>query len=202
MFVLLTVPHAQGCDRLSSRHPCDTLAEGLAQYLQQSCSGNCEVLVGDIPRTVLDLNRKESRYTEYRQQIKKRIQYHMQRGEIVWVIDCHSFPQTYRWNQEQSTDFVILDTWLNNRPTVYVSQLTTFLQKQQVDILQLQGASPEDNDTNDIMDTSRQLGAYSFLLEVKEGLRRSRLQQISVLIIKWITEMTEMTESSYEHEHT
>jgi predicted N-formylglutamate amidohydrolase len=187
--IILTVPHAQGCDSATSRHPCDALAEGLARYLQQSCKNaaiESEVLVGVTPRANLDLNRKESRNTEYRKQINERIQYHQQRGDVVWVIDCHSFPQDYQWTAQQTTDFVILDTWLNNRPTAYVTTLTNFLQKRKVHVTQLRGALPEDDETNDIMDTSRQLGAYSFLLEVKEGLETSTLQKMSVSLVAWL----------------
>ena len=53
-------------------------------------------------------------------------------------------------------------------------------------VIDLPGADSWNRETNDIMDESRKNGAYSFLIEVKEGLRSKTLNKMADVISNYI----------------
>jgi len=186
--VLLTVPHHQGCE--SFTHLCDAEASRLAMTLEKEFKAagiSVDVMLGNIPRAIIDLNRIESRNTPFRHQIQRWVQ--MYRGPR-WVIDCHSFPFDYEWSQEADANFIILDTWpTETSPTLYVSNIIDKLRRNGVNVIGLRGARAEDDQTNDIMDTARSAGARSFLLEMREGTSETTLQRFAREIVDVLRDM-------------
>lgn len=101
--ILLTVPHAVcRSEEDKSKHFCDIVAEGAARKLFDYLTdkGHKVMLrVGDVSRIENDLNRPESRDTDFR----KRILTDFKRADFL--LDVHSYPQEHvSWN----SDFVLL----------------------------------------------------------------------------------------------
>lgn len=106
--ILLTVPHAV-CrnEEDKSNHFCDVVAEGAARKLFDYLTdkGHKVMLrVGDVNRIENDLNRPESRDTDFR----KRVETDFKRADFL--LDVHSYPQEHvSWN----SDLVLLK-WNQN----------------------------------------------------------------------------------------
>jgi len=86
--IIITVPHAV-CERDSDtiNHSCDLVALDTAQYLQKALGKKRALLiVGHINRRISDLNRKSSRFTDFRQDIRDCFH------DNLIVLDVHSFP--------------------------------------------------------------------------------------------------------------
>jgi hypothetical protein len=121
--VLLTVPHAICPASRTGPHQCDTGAmfatirlgyhivnEGVNVYMHK----------GDVPRTVIDYNRPESRNTLWQKEIgdfMKRVG--MKCG--VWI-DVHSFPPDSEWSPYQ---VVLLDYEPYDSATKYLFSTTS-----------------------------------------------------------------------------
>lgn len=182
--VLITVPHASGC-KLTG-HQCDYAALDFSQRVSKYCEkfGIKDVLIYEAltPRSEMDMNRKESRKSKYRKNIISDIK---SKKGIVWVVDCHSYPDD---SFGSGTDFVILDTRNGNYKdvTYYVKKIINQAKSDGIYIKDMPGSDSWQEETNDIMDTSRELGALSFLIEVKEGLNSETLDKMARCIAKVI----------------
>lgn len=106
--ILLTVPHAV-CrnEEDKTSHFCDVVAEGAARKLfdHLTSKGHKVMLrVGDINRIENDLNRPESRDTDFRKRVEKDF------SRADFLLDVHSYPQEHvSWN----SDLVLLK-WNQN----------------------------------------------------------------------------------------
>ena len=205
-FVIITVPHAAGCGSPSSHkisHPCDRygpiLADTLANSLKEK---NVEhrVFKSQVPRDKIrsdgrgnsDMNRKWNRDTEYRKMIAKEITDRISQGYRVWVIDCHSFPPGSEHYGPDDSDFVILDT-RDGEYNLVTSYVYDFLQKirnedSTIRIKSLPATDPWEEETDDIMDTSRELGARSFLIEVREGTLHEKIKRFTQILTVFIVQ--------------
>jgi len=86
---VITVPHATCIDTPHHRimHTCDYIASAVANDLANNLMcGKSKVFYGDINRSVVDLNRRESRNTEFRKIVRKHF-----KDEVI-VVDIHSYP--------------------------------------------------------------------------------------------------------------
>jgi len=90
MSVIVTVPHA-ACPHQSDPRRCDRVSEQVARMLvgvleQQSCQTILHIN-DSVQRSVVDMNRKVSRTTEWRKQLRALFE----TEQIVYHIDVHSF---------------------------------------------------------------------------------------------------------------
>lgn len=173
--LIITVPHALKCDKKSKGHPCDSLSVAMANIIKSEAIKRAKFkevweTISEKPRTYeLDMNRINSRSEKFRVDIMKKIKDSISRGIIVWVLDIHSFPPDYY--PYNDAKFTILDTRYGdyNNITSYVLKFIEFSHNK-ISIQTLAGSDPWSDQTNDIMDTSRELGAKSFLIETIENL--------------------------------
>jgi hypothetical protein len=186
--VTITVPHAAGCGG-SFGHPCDYASIDFADRLEDSLKRigvrDVQTAQATTPRTELDMNRKRARKAKYRRDIISWIRSNKNR---TWVVDVHSFPgDSFR----TGSDFVILDTRDGNYDThtPYVRGLTEYARERGLSVSDIPGADSWQKETNDIMDTSRGEGAYSFLIEVKEDLKEKTLDSMAKAISEYIYSM-------------
>lgn len=196
MHIIITIPHYT-CIELSSGHSCDlyskiladSIAEEIKKYYQFS------IFPGDINRRFIDLNRKESRNTTFRNNIREEVIKILQRGERITLLDCHSYDiATYFSNKLQFTDpdFVILSD--DKRFDNEMIRLRNLLLKSKIKVNLLRGIN------NDIIDEFSEYPYSSYfqndkpmiipvLLEVFEGISLDRLQIISSNIRYWISSL-------------
>lgn len=81
---IITAPHASCPPKHEEMHLCDLKAEVLAKSLK---TGSDEILIGDIPRNNVDLNRDASASTEF----QKKLTAKLEDGHAI-LLDAHSFP--------------------------------------------------------------------------------------------------------------
>ncbi len=179
--VLLTVPHGTGCTEYQyNSHPCDSDAELMARDLQAAIKAQgldySSILVSETPRSRVDMNRIVGRDTSYRRHLSSLIKDKLQ-GHSVWVIDVHSYPPEHHWDS-RNLDFYVLDTQSSGQTTSYVSALESLMGG---DIGVISGGE------NDIMNTSRELGARSFLIETKEGIHPGYRRDVANRIVQFIS---------------
>lgn len=200
-FVIITVPHASGCDQTVFNHYCDYYGEKVASVLSHAMRdvkvANEIPFVSTIGRRQTDMNRKWSRETEYRLSIDDAIGRAISLRYDVWVIDVHSFPPDYlpfsgSNNPDEQNKFIILDTRIEkpNYVTPYVRDLVHELLDKGIAIETMEGAHPHpnvlDEDTNDIMDSARTMGAKAFLIEANENTSNEVIAQTSKAIATFI----------------
>ncbi len=105
--IVVTVPHAvdpQGA-KCQSRNICDSMATTFAAIVVDGLKLRNiphAFLIGDINRSILDLNRSESRNTEFRRRLRKEI------NEHVFVLDVHSYPKDEKWDNQPDINSVLL----------------------------------------------------------------------------------------------
>lgn len=205
-FVILTVPHANGCDPTGRNHICDYNAESMADSIADAFDmkkiRHSDPFVARVGRTEIgpnglpmDMNRKWTRDTRYRKDITNSINSALQEGYDVWVIDVHSFPPDYTpFTKGKKRDFVILDTMDYKEGeahvTPYVKELVDYMTDHGSLIVYMEGSHPHPGvlieGTNDIMDTSRYFGAKSFLIETNEIIDKERMTLASDSIVEFI----------------
>jgi len=103
--IVITVPHAKphvevsrdeiGLPYNDVAHWCDWLAEPGARLLHQKVAGSV-LLIGDINRTTSDLNRKESRDTEFRKNLGKVLK----NADVNFLVDMHSADGNFFGNEK------------------------------------------------------------------------------------------------------
>lgn len=90
--VVLTVPHAVG-SASREEHDRDFVAPQMADLIAESLRGpSCALIVGDVGRSVLDLNRCVSRNSPFRHRVRDAVDRARVLGCVPIVLDVHSFP--------------------------------------------------------------------------------------------------------------
>jgi hypothetical protein len=149
--IVFTVPHATNVDgnvTCNTHIYCDTDALRVARAFSLRVP-NSQLLIGDVNRTQMDLNRIESRYTtSFRSQLRDMSK--------QFVLDIHSYPQDEMWGLGFSSPAVFL---VDDGSLI---DLVKWNRVFQLPMLRGQG--------NDIMDEMTTLGIPSILLEVREGI--------------------------------
>jgi hypothetical protein len=183
--VVITVPHYT-C--LSNKfHDCDKKAEALADMIYEKLSEvniDTKVFLGGINRTKIDLNRFESRHTNFRKRIREYIE--KAKGKVI-LLDCHSFDKTHTFFEKyKDPDFVILSDNLKKFGP-YVFKLRDMLEEAQIKTNVLSGIQ------NDIIDEfEANSKVTSVLLEVSEVISDKKLNIISDTIKNWILDLIQM----------
>lgn len=141
--VLLTIPHAKCgesgiCDKDVLKH-----AENLKNELDKLNITN-KMIIGNIERTKIDLNRKESKQTDFQKRIDKEL------DKIDILLDIHSF---YSPNRE-SAYFLKLDNRMDN-----------FVKCTNID-------AKDGSKKNYIMDKAIRRGKKSILIEFNSSLNQ------------------------------
>jgi sirohydrochlorin ferrochelatase len=107
--VILTVPHAvldfMHEEHEKNVHPFDWRAKKVAKAIYQELGSHkisVDLLLSDVPRKILDLNREESRGYQWRKEVIARIEKGQENGEDIYLFDIHSFGNEDRdeWKDE------------------------------------------------------------------------------------------------------
>jgi len=206
--VLLTVPHA-ACPRVMSDplHSCDTAAPRAAQELYAALERvgiSAQLLVADVPRKYSDMNRYESRGSEWRTKVEAAMSGHGKRPKLL--LDVHSFPA----RSAESPD----DVFYGKAMVVMIlEKFTTELGKKIIigggkEVIQYSRNFPWQAEmvkyvektarmpigmtygslANDLMVRAEQSGIPSALLEFSEDLNRQNMKQICDALAKFVSE--------------
>lgn len=169
--IVITAPHAT-CPKEGpgKEHQCD-ISAGLAAKEAALILGTT-ALIGDTPRTKVDLNRAESRGSGYRKRVSEKL------GSADAVFDIHSFPAT---SLEWYTDVVILNFPATDRNLLYALQNNIKNQGYTVSIV-------EGFNRDDIVMESQAKGKNAFLIELNEKLNAKTIGQDIGRAIKEIYE--------------
>ncbi|AYV85781.1 MAG: putative orfan [Satyrvirus sp.] len=198
--IILTVPHFL-CDESKGKHKCDYYAEKLALCIKKELSNEDRDIVlynGNINRTITDLNRTESTRTNFRTAIRNRINIKINElivhkkkyssdVDMIFVLDCHSFPPKYFENIRYSNPDVSI-LFVNCMELVYIEELIeTFKDFSVVATMHLGGE-------NDIIREFYKLGTGTkkngiriipVLIEVSEKITEEKLSAVCMAINKW-----------------
>lgn len=169
MKLLITVPHARCPPNVPpDSHPCDFAAERMAKLIHQRVP-NSKLLLGDVPRTALDLNRSAARESAYRETLRGLVH------EGVTVLDVHSYPRgAFRTN----TETVLLSNPANRAES---ASLAEAIQGRGVSTALLRGAR------NDIQQEMTELGIPALLLEVRED-GAAPLPLVAKAVSDWVSQ--------------
>ena len=175
MNIILTVPHAIAINnqRCKEHRYCDSLAIDAANIIQKTFVQHgipSIILLGDINRSKIDLNRLESRNkTVFRDILRKSI------NNKSIVIDIHSFPNTEQWGFADPQKAIFLyDADIQKSPLAQIISKSNKL---------LKGIN------NDIQDEMHELGLESILLEVNENY----LEYVSVVATQLVSAIKNTT---------
>lgn len=167
--VILTVPHGI-CPRVTPQsylntHPCDLSAAQMGSMIQkafQNLNISTYLVMADVPRTVIDLNRLVGRNTElthFRNRIRSEISLHY---PYAMILDIHSYPKDK--TEWVNYNMVILDS--DNRILSLGKILNDALEKSKLGIQCLYVTTTK---VNDIMDEALyEYDIYAALLEFNE----------------------------------
>lgn len=167
--VVVTAPHAACATDSPWERTCDRAAERMAQLLRAD-----HVFVNtDVSRTVLDMNRPESRDTAFRRAISE--------TPARVLIDVHSFPP----GSFGDADFVIMEP--DPEPTPKIQQLIDMVRSEHTGLI---GRWVQGSSLNSILAVARERGiTASFLLEVSEGLKDGELKRLADVFDLWARKM-------------
>ncbi len=165
--IIITVPHSLCFDNVNFRH-CDFLAKRAAQSLNGIIPYNKILLLGSILREHSDLNRKESRSTNYRKHLTS-ILSNITNGILI---DVHSFFE----GEHNNNDVVILD---DPPKTKYSSQLYQLLKQKGLKTEYFEGKD------NDIIKEARSYGLKAVLIEYHED-RPKNINKINQVVLSWL----------------
>jgi hypothetical protein len=191
--IILTTPHEK-CIK-TSEHLCDTYAEKLAKELFTILGmTKSEIILihGTINRKFVDLNRIQGRDTKFRQEIRNKVNNFIDNAKtnhnIVYIIDCHSFPV-------EKHQYTFRDVRIS-KPEVSILfddpiQLT--LMEELTNILHDHGiaATKHMGTGNDIMDefihiNKDDVRIVPVLIEVREDLDNDKMTLIGESVRQWI----------------
>jgi hypothetical protein len=186
--ILLTVPHSKCLGKKD--HICDYLAEKAAKSLHSKLEFSILIL-SDVNRTFIDYNRKKSKNTKWRENIRKIIL----SKNIDFLIDVHSFPPSSesfgffkKDNETYSSlpEIVLLDSYYDEK---FLDRSTSvefnkYLLKNNIKSKLIVGGD------NDITLDGRRLNIKSILIEYNESLTSQRLDYINNIIIKYIIKLS------------
>ncbi|XWV25279.1 putative ORFan [Tupanvirus deep ocean] len=201
--IILSLPHFICEDDSNENHSCDTSAEKIANKLLPTLSNDHRYVYmykGNINRNTMDLNRKMSYNTTFRKAIRNRIKMKIREiistiqespeSKILYLIDCHSFPDKYFGNiRIDNPDVSIL--FANCSQLIYVDELIETLKDNKINGTKHIGSG------NDIIEEmykyniSLELEKYNIvivpiLIEINETITEEKLNAISYSVNIWI----------------
>ncbi len=188
ILIIITIPHAK-CPNVQNRlHLCDFSAkangEKLYSLLQNAKNPSIlsEIIIGDIPRNVCDLNRFECRNnTVFRKRIRTIINEN-KKNKNIFLIDMHSYPNQDSFGK--NADVVLLyknkDGFSNHAVNLW-NFLGRNTKESGIKIILIKG---KDNDI--IYEAQNILSTKSILIEFYEKLSENNINIILKQIVEWI----------------
>ncbi len=197
--IVLTTPH-ETCAKIDG-HNCDTYALKLANQFKKSLSNkDRDVIIfhGDVNRTKVDLNRAESFYTPFRQEIREKILYKINEiknsseissNNIIYLLDCHSFPNDdpYQNVRISNPDVAILFADCNQ--LLLTEELTDIFKDNNIKAVKL--LASRDDIINEFIDLKYKYISYKIdiipiLIEINESVSNEKLEMVGESISRWI----------------
>lgn len=174
--VLLTVPHSHCYESRSSRHSCDYSASTAADRIFSKIkTPNKFIIKSYIPRSTYDMNRIQSRHTEFRKNIRSKYPI------INCLFDIHSFPYDANYPLFCNEVFIIDDTLG-----------FTDLSKGIFRVLKSKGFKCQlicGSGVNDITNEAKINGIPSILIECNEDLSDRRMNELTSVIADCINQI-------------
>lgn len=166
--IIITVPHSVCYTNINDRH-CDTMAQFAAENLKSKIKFSVVHLPSNHFRDHIDLNRIESRNTDYRNTLRQHL------NSTKFLIDIHSAPPGV---YGVKANLIIID---NSPGTMYGQNLETYLRQSGINVTRLLGAN-----YNDITEEARALGVPALLFEYEETLNPNEIEAINTAIANWV----------------
>ncbi len=202
--IILTTPH-ETCVNIPNQHNCDTHAKKLAEQLAGSLQNDSRKIVtvhGNIDRNYIDLNRSFSRYfTHFRSAIRNRIKTQIDRlsahnnstiNNIIYLIDCHSFPNSESFNTVRTKHPEIALLSGDPKDFVLVHELYDLLNENDIKVTIFPGIMDDIIDeAGDIDNSVNDIKIVPVLVEVNEAISDERIMKISGVFNDWITTVNE-----------
>jgi hypothetical protein len=202
--IILTIPHETCVEKTKF---CDLAALKLANQLEISLANQnriIEVFHGDINRQTVDLNRKYSRETRFRntvrlyllEYIKNLIQnktdYNITEEKIVYLIDCHSFtPGDHKYGNIRVSNPDI--SILFNQCSILniIEELTDICKDHDLAVTKHYGIIDDIIDEFANYNNTFNLQKYGIkiipiLIELNENIEEKRMHKIGLSINEWI----------------
>lgn len=202
--IVLTVPHEK-CTGINQ--DCDLFALKLADQINISLSNrsrNIETFHGNINRDIIDLNRFEGRYTNFRYSIREKILKFVKEliknkstssiseSKIIYLIDCHSFtPGGHKYGNVriQNPEVSIL---FNKCSMIDIIEELTDLLKEN-DLVTTKHYGVIDDIIDEFIDYNNKFNLSRFnikiipiLIEVNESIEEKKIPRIGKAIHQWI----------------
>lgn len=191
LFFIITVPHSF-CIYFEG-HTCDFYAEITAKYLfsQLSDNYNTYLITADINRVFIDMNRIESRNTEFRKKIRNifnNILKSNSKKKIIFILDCHSFPvennTIYHFGTVNIPNPKITILYNNSTKKKYAELLVDLLNKNNLDTTILPGIDNDIINEYSFFEDENTL-VVAILIEIREDLSHSELSLFVELVEQW-----------------
>lgn len=188
--IILTTPHETCISNVG--HSCDYYAPILAKKLFDKLSdlGDIILIHGNINRKQIDLNRIESRNTDFRNKIRQVVKdsINIDKKNIIYLIDCHSFPvyidRKYHFGTAEIPEPEVTILFDDPMQINIVYQLKLVLSARGLAVTALPGKK------NDIIDEfiaiDNETKIIPLLIEVREDLNDDKLDLIGSAIKEWI----------------
>lgn len=156
--VIITVPHSL-CFKTRSdddSHTCDYAAESSARIIFDNLkTPDKYIVLNNIPRYECDMNRFESRKTNFRKEIRRKFK------EANYLFDIHSFPEMKK--EPFINDVYVIDD--TNPPTKLSHNLVDYLIDSGYRCKLYNGSG-----VNDITNEAKENGLQAVLIEISEDL--------------------------------
>ena len=184
--VIITVPHGICPVCIGNNHPCDEAAMDAARMLSDEIvrtgRTNIIILVPKSPRGVeLDANRKSGRGIKMRKDLLRMLQ----SGEVDFVFDVHSFPQTRETKE--------LASWYNYDLVIMKPYISCCDYRMSLSSLGKSIHVVPGNRVNDITNTASEHEVPSLLLEFNESAEkenvRASIQKVVRSVLKSFNKM-------------
>ena len=176
MNILLTVPHG-GLDGFINDVAAIPVAKTLSSLLTEHGIAH-DLLINSEPRSMVDMNRKESRGTQYRETIDSVLR----EGNVDFLLDIHSYPSTVS-SMFRGYDMIPLESYKEqgNLPKMYAKMLMTLYPKSGLAITTMKA----DNE-NDVVKRAYEFGVPAVLVEHDECGPVTQYAYLNFLAIKSI----------------
>jgi hypothetical protein len=202
--IVLSIPH-ELCHDINQ--DCDLYAKKMADELIFSLSTKSREIVtihGDINRTIVDLNRYEGRFTDFRQSVREVILNQVKflikniksdeisENKIVYLIDCHSFvPGDHKYGNVRIKNPDVCIIFNKCSLIEIIEELTDLLKENNLITTKLYGVVDDivDETTgyNDKFNLSRfNIKIVPILVEVNESIDEKKIPRIAKAINQWI----------------
>ncbi len=169
--IVITVPHA-ACLESNADHNCDELAPMVARIFSEEIHDvPFSMLLGNINRNVCDLNREESRDTDFRKMLRRYFEV-----EPGFLFDIHSFPADDPGEYE-GVDVAIATNEADMEE--YLCPLSDFLYSQGINNHVVAGI------TGDIIEEAKEYDIESYLFEFNEALSEDEIRPIVKAIVAY-----------------